>query len=961
MQVTDNAKVILERRYLKRVEGKIVEDATGMAHRVALCVSDVDTNPQEAYEKFFEVIDAMEFLPNSPTLMNAGKEDAQLSACFVLPIEDHMEGIFDAIKNMALVQKTGGGTGFSFSRLRASGATVSSTYGVASGPVSFMRVFNAATEEVKQGGTRRGANMGILRVDHPDIEEFITCKETGGITNFNISVAITDKFMEALTREDDTFLLLDPSTKKTIKVVSARMLWALLVHHAWQYGDPGIIFIDEINRHNPTPHIGEIEATNPCIVGSTLIQTVEGMIPIKDLVGKEIDVYCVNDKYQLTISRAKNIRMTRREATLLEVKTTKGTVICTADHKFYTRNRGYVPAIQLQTSDKLVALNKAPKNQKYSKVYLTGTGANVPAEHVFIAQHYYGDLTGKDVHHVDDDPKHNIYSNLEVKNHGDHSVISNRGHIDWCMHDPATGRWLPKVKEAKDGGNALGVHPVGVNMRLISLKPLSYTEAVYDMEVEEHHNFFANYVLIHNCGEQPLLPNEACCLGSINLKLMVREATIEGDHRPYREVNWPRLREVIEIAVRFLDDVIDAQVYPLSEIEKQHKGNRKIGLGVMGWADMLIQLDIPYASQEAVDLAETVAKFIQNVGHAYSQKLGEERGNYPNWVMGCPKRRNATVTTIAPTGTISMIAGASSGVEPIFGVVFDKHVMDNDIIHEFNPLFPIYKYGDDVLDSIIKSGSANELGVTEQDILLFKGAMEISPEWHLSHQAAWQAYVDNAVSKTINLRSDADEETVERIYMDAWKNQCKGITIYRDGCKGDQVIYVGGKKPSITEIAQAAANSATVIIAERPMILRGLTAKMATAMGSLYVTLNCDEFNNPFECFIEMGRAGSDIKTFTEALARLISISMRAGLSLETIMHQLKDIRGTVYGFGPTKVQSVPDAIAKCLRELAFKEEVVDATSNRPSYELCPECGVAAFIRESGCGHCTNCPHSECN
>lgn len=733
MEVTKNAMTILERRYLRREKGQIVESPTEMAWRVAQFVATNDNNPEEARGLFFDVINNLEFLPNSPTLMNAGKKDAQLSACFVLPIEDHMEGIFDAIKNMALVQKTGGGTGFSFSRLRSSGSSVSSTYGVASGPVSFMRVFNAATEEVKQGGTRRGANMGILRVDHPDIEEFITCKESGGITNFNISVAITDSFMRAL-KSGYTYPLIDPSTKVVVSYVSAKYIWELLVHHAWKYGDPGIVFIDEINRHNPTPHIGAIEATNPC-------------------------------------------------------------------------------------------------------------------------------------------------------------------------------------------------------------------------------------------GEQPLLPNEACVLGSINLKLMVMEDIVD-DIVLIRCIDWDRLARVTRIAVRFLDDVIDVQTYPLPEIELMVKGNRKIGLGVMGWADMLIQLGIPYASDEAVTLAETVSSFIQCTAHQASADLGASRGYYPNFIDAVPtvtpKRRNATVTTIAPTGTISMIAGASSGVEPLFGVVTEKHVMDQDVMYEFVPLFPKDKYSSEVIARIIERGSAFVDGVETQDAHLFAGAMEIAPMWHLKHQAAWQKNVHNAVSKTINLRSDATEEIVGDIYLEAWKMSCKGVTIFRDGCKGDQVIYVGGKKdPTIaTSDIVTPATSRIAIVAARPMILPGKTAKILTGMGSLYVTLNCTEEGNPFECFIEMGRAGSDIKTFTEALARLISISMRAGLPLETIVHQLKDIRGTVYGFGPDRVQSVPDAIAKCLRELMSGNiqpiENTQEVSTKVHYELCPECGVAALVRESGCNHCTNCPFSEC-
>lgn len=744
MYVTENALTVLERRYLRKdADGNIIENPAGMARRVADFVARVDANPEEAASEFFTIIDNLYFLPNSPTLMNAGKPDAQLSACFVLPIEDHMEGIFDAIKNMAMVQKTGGGTGFSFSRLRPNGASVSSTSGIASGPVSFMRVFNAATEEVKQGGTRRGANMGILRVDHPDIEEFIKCKHDGGITNFNLSVAITDEFMHAVMNMED-FSLRDPSTKEVVRTIPAHELFDKIVHSAWFNGDPGVIFIDEINRHNPVPHMGEIEATNPC-------------------------------------------------------------------------------------------------------------------------------------------------------------------------------------------------------------------------------------------GEQPLLPNEACCLGSINLKAMYDATADDG-------IRWSLLFKVVKVAVRFLDDIIDAQVYPLPQIEKMHKGNRKIGLGVMGWADLLILLNIPYDSVQAVELAKTVAKFIQDTADEASVELGAQRGYYPNYKKGSPKRRNATVTTIAPTGTISMIAGVSSGIEPIFAVAYEKHVMDNDVLYEFNPLFreKAAELPEAILFNVGQAGSADVPGVPKNIKRIFASAMEIDPQWHIFHQAAWQKYVDNAVSKTINLRNDATVADVRACYIRAFEQKCKGVTVYRDGCKGTQVYYTGEKSSNIPAPELAIGQSNTIHVAERPTILSGKTAKVATAMGSLFVTLNTDEHGVPFECFIEMGKAGSDVKTFTEAIARLVSISMRAGLSIEDIIQQLQDIRGTVYGFGPSRVQSVPDAIAKCLQQIISGEEVNNGSESETtnsgygkedgrstadkhggstrSYELCPECGRATFVKESGCGHCISdgCNFSQC-
>lgn len=743
MDISQNALTVLERRYLmKDINGEIIECPEDMVRRVANFVASADTEPDWMSLEFKSMLGNLYFLPNSPTLMNAGKENAQLSACFVLPVEDHMEGIFDAIKNMAMVQKTGGGTGFSFSNLRASGSSVSSTCGVASGPVSFMRVFNAATEEVKQGGTRRGANMGLLRIDHPDIYQFINCKQDGGITNFNISVAITEKFMSAVNA-DAEFDLIHPHSGEVAKTIQARDLFDKLVYNAWFNGDPGVVFIDEINNCNPIPHVGQIEATNPC-------------------------------------------------------------------------------------------------------------------------------------------------------------------------------------------------------------------------------------------GEQPLLPNEACCLGSINLSKMVDVDTV-GGKTPV--IKWDILEKTTRLAVRFLDDVIDAQTYPLPEIEKMHKANRKIGLGVMGWADMLIQLGIPYASEEAVVLAQKVSKFIQDIGHDESAVLGKTRGYYPNYKKGCPKRRNATVTTIAPTGTISMIAGASSGIEPIFAVAYTKTVMDKDALYEFNPHFTARGYSEDIMQRVGNAGSAQVGGVSDLDQAIFAGAMEISSIWHIKHQAAWQKYVDNAVSKTINLRSDATIEEVHDCYMYAWKTGCKGITVFRDGCKGEQVLTVGGKKtivsPDSPPMTEAFITEQLGIkVAERPMIISGSTAKITTAMGSLYVTLNVDESGRPFECFIEMGKAGSDIKTFTEAIARMISISTRAGLDIDIIIKQLKDIRGTIHGFGTSRVLSVPDGIAKCLLALTqqntskvVREETTHIYSDnmiveaiKTQYEICPECGIASLVRESGCGRCINqdCQYSEC-
>jgi ribonucleoside-diphosphate reductase alpha chain len=523
---------------------------------------DVRWDVVEKHTKEFEsVMASREFLPNSPTMMNANTKLGQLSACFVLPVPDSIEGIFDAVKYAATIHKSGGGTGFSFSRLRPKGDVVASTQGVASGPLSFMRVFDVATDVIKQGGKRRGANMGVLSVHHPDIIEFITSKDSANqvLSNFNISVAITDEFMDALLN-DTEYPLINPRTGEVVERIRARQVWDLIVAQAWKTGDPGIIFIDEINRRHPARHLGEIESTNPC-------------------------------------------------------------------------------------------------------------------------------------------------------------------------------------------------------------------------------------------GEQPLLPYESCNLGSINLSLFVENG----------RVAWDRLRRVVHTAIRFLDNVIDANHFPLPEVRRTTRRTRKIGLGVMGWAEMLIKLGIPYDSEEAIEMAEKVMGFIQDESHRASMKLAEERGVFPawegsDWWKNGMRMRNATTTTIAPTGTISIIAGTSSSIEPLFAIAFVRNVLSGEELMEVNPLFEKIArergiYSEELMIEIARTGSVQHVDVPEDVKKLFRTAHEISPDWHVLMQAAFQRHVDNAVSKTVNLRSSATIGDVEKTYILAYRLKCKGITIYRDKSKKEQVIESGVKEP----------------------------------------------------------------------------------------------------------------------------------------------------------------------
>ncbi len=764
MNLTENAIKVLEKRYLSKDEnGVLLEDPEGMFRRVAKTVALADKDYVSAEEldkieqEFFDMMYNLEFLPNSPTLMNAGRPLGQLSACFVLPIEDTMEGIFETIKNAALIHKSGGGTGFSFSRLRPKGATVNSTGGVASGPVSFMKVFNAATEAVKQGGTRRGANMGILRVDHPDILEFITCKkDNSDITNFNISVGITEEFMSAVESGGD-YDLVDPHSGKITGRLNAKKVFDLIVEMAWTNGEPGIIFLDRLNKDNVTPELGEIESTNPC-------------------------------------------------------------------------------------------------------------------------------------------------------------------------------------------------------------------------------------------GEQPLLPYEACNLGSINLSAMVK--SINGTP----DVDYDKLGATVKKAVHFLDNVIDVNKYPLPEIEEMTRGTRKIGLGVMGWADMLCKLNIPYNSEKAVKLAEKVMRFIQEESRKASIELAEKKGVFPYYEKSIYKDlgirvRNATTTTIAPTGTLSIIAGVSSGIEPLFAISYIRNVMDNEEFIEVNPIFKEIAiidgfYSDDLMRRIANKGTIQgfpEIPKWVQNV--FVTSHDISPQWHVRMQAAFQKYTDNAVSKTVNLRNEATREDVAEVFMQAYKTYCKGVTIYRDGSRDLQVLNIGkvkGKEQNSDNEQTEKSPVNSIVPRPRPEITTGFTEKVKIGCGNLYITVNYDE-NGICEVFTNTGRAGG-CPSQSEATARLVSIALRSGIDHKYLVEQLKGIRcpSTIRQKG-LKVMSCPDAIGRLIEkvakiqdgnnltseELSISEEQkfqvptakryrnVEERVDTESQAVCPECGKLVE-HEGGCVVCRNCGFSKC-
>ncbi|MDR3253941.1 MAG: vitamin B12-dependent ribonucleotide reductase [Synergistaceae bacterium] len=722
---SDNALRVLEKRYLRKDDaGTIIESPEEMLWRVAAGVAEAESSFGESKSgqtewavKFFNMMARLDFLPNSPTLMNAGTPRGQLSACFVLPIGDSMEDIFGALSATALVHKSGGGTGFNFSNVRPAGDRVRSTSGVASGPISFMELFDHTTEVVKQGGTRRGANMGILGVSHPDVLDFVKAKtEKGRLTNFNISVGIPDSFMEAVTLGAD-WDLINPRTGEKTGVVKASELWDLLIESAWKTGDPGVLFLDRIEAANTVPACGKLDCTNPC-------------------------------------------------------------------------------------------------------------------------------------------------------------------------------------------------------------------------------------------GEQPLLPYESCNLGSINLIQM-------ADKRG--EMDWTRLEETVRLAVRFLDDVIECNNYPLESIANITRGNRKIGLGIMGWAELLFARGLRYGSRESTELAGKVMGFIQKTGHEESESLSRARGTFPNWegsVWHKQNRpmRNATVTTIAPTGTISLIAECSSGIEPVFALAYRRKAFDNDTLVYINSYLEdaLNRLGEPsagVFEKVLSSGTLTDADVPRSVKDIFVTAHDIPYSEHIQMQAAFQKYTDNAVSKTINLPNSAEVNDVRNAYLMSFESGCKGITIYRDRCKETQVLYMGAGEDEKAETAAIPGKG--VKPRKRPSNLQGTTVKIRTSFGNLYLTLNLLS-GKPFELFATLGKSGKDTQAHTEALGRLVSLSLRSGIPMKDVIEQLKGIGGSQPVFeNDGIILSLPDAIAQGL-ERAMGETVEIARD-----DMCPSCG-APTIHAEGCVRCVSCDYSKC-
>jgi ribonucleoside-diphosphate reductase alpha chain len=718
--LTDNALQVLRARYLARENGIVVETPDQLFGRVARHISAAETalgysaaEVEAARGTFERMMMSLEFVPNSPTLMNAGRPLGQLAACFVVPVEDSTTGVFEAVRWAAEIQKTGGGTGFSFSRLRPAGDLVASTGGTASGPVSLMQVFDVATEAIKQGGTRRGANMGMLRVDHPDILEFIALKlDPTRMRNFNLSVAVTDAFMAAVSA-GTTYDLINPRTRVVTGQLDARRVFDAIANAAWAVGDPGLVFIDRVNDLHPTPALGPIEATNPCVLGDALVWVEDGgLVAIEKLVGTTPRVATL-DGDRVVFREATQVVCTGTKP-IYRLTTHKGLeLVVTADHRIATAN-GDVAAKDLVPGTAIRAL--------FGQAQMI----DMPAD------------------------------KLDT-------------FVGW-----ATFSGLEYIGEAP----------------------------VYDLTEPTTSHFFANGLLVHNCGEQPLLPFESCTLGSIDLGRFVAA----------RDLDWERLRKCIHDAVRFLDDVIDANRYPLVEIERATKATRKVGLGYMGWADALVALDIPYDSDVAIELAGRVAQFLETESLAASVALAERRGPFPAWkgsrweVSGHKPLRNATTTTIAPTGTISIIAGCASGIEPLYALAYRRNVLDGAELTEINPTFQRIAAergfaSPELFQIVAEHGGVRGNPAVPADVQRrFPTAHDVDVATHVRMQAAFQRHVHAAVSKTINLRRDATAADVKAAYQLAYELGCKGITVYRDGSREGQVLVTGARGPVVNAV-----------------------------------------------------------------------------------------------------------------------------------------------------------------
>jgi len=904
--LSKTAETVLARRYyLKDEKNEPIEDWSGLCMRVAnaIATQEPEDTRTTLTQDFYDVMYNLDFLPNSPCLMNAGTNIGQLAACFVLPVDDSIDGIFDAIHNGAKIHHSGGGTGYSFSSLRPKNSKVKSTQGVASGPVSFMKVFDSATETIKQGGKRRGANMGVLRIDHPDIYEFIRAKTTEGVLkNFNLSVAITDKFMQAYYAAD-LFDLVDPHTNQIVDQVDAKDLFDQIIKLAYNNGEPGILFIDEANRANSTPQLGDFSSTNPCFVGSTIVAVADDRngVSIKELseLGETFPVYSAREslyhqKFHWETEIKNAIAFKTGTRPVVKVTISDGSSFrCTEDHLLALLDGGYITAGE--SIDKIIR-----RFNSYTDLEENG----------------YRYINSKTNDSLGTEPD---YTPSEI-------TITNKEY----------------------GTTVVSIKSDGV-------------EDVYDLNVEDNHNFYiitsteddkylnCSGVLVHNCGEQWLLPMESCNLGSINLGNFVDFDTSETD--------WERLKKVVHLATVFLDNVIDCNNFPIPEIGEMTLKTRKIGLGIMGLHDYLIMKKLPYASEEGREESAKVMQFVHDQSLYKSQELAKIRGPFPAYdssVNFYPPRRNAALTSVQPTGTISMIADCGSGVEPHFLIVTEKHVMDGDKLLISNKLFEkIGKrekfFTPELLEKIKNTSTVvghSEIPEHWQDI--FKTAQDISTEDHIKMQGILQRNgVDSSISKTINLPNSATLEDVQNAYLLGYAEKCKGLTVYRDGSRKEQVL----NKMSTPAPSEDPSISLKYDKEELSEVLPGMCFQLADRDNhSMNITICFDESEKVKEVFAWFDRGSNrdykDKTTMWTTTCRLISAALRYGMPLQDIIDQLDKSTG--------HMADLPSQLSKLFKSFLSQTKLGYSVT-------CPDCKQGQMVFEEGCSKCHECGYSKCH
>jgi len=1129
---TENAIVVLQDRYLaKNEKGELVETPKDMLIRVAKAVARVE-KPEEVERRtkeFYEIMAKGWFMPNSPCLMNAGRNDeGAYSACFVLPLEDSIADIFDTVKATAQVQKAGGGTGFSFDKLRPTGDYIKSSGGTTSGPISFWKVLSEATNAIQQGAFRRGANMGMMSINHPDILKFLTAKQDlSKFNNYNISVKVSDEWMEEYKKNPNsihlvknfrtgkeyvipkeisgekiaTYALQDLYEHSENNTYAEGKFWTkgdvfqIIRRCAWNTGEPGLIFIDKVNIKNPTPHVGDIEATNPCVTGDTPILTDKGYFRIDSLVGQKVNVWNGFEWSEV------EPRVTGENQKIMLVKFSDGSELkVTPYHNFLIQNgqkRDKKDPLRIKAKDlkggDRVAYFEYPvlsggktesRALAYTRGFFCGDGSHhtkrdrdslwLYGEKVQLLEHfaykYANECAGGRVH-VELDGSHKweksfvpgvewdvstrmdwlaglIDSDGSVTMDGGVQIWStNKGFLQnvkemlffsgaysalslgkaACTREMPDGHGGKKEYLCQDTyrlgiplwavnvlkGQGLVCERVDISkeakiridkLHVVSVEDVEGVEdKVYCFTEDKRHAGTFGCIVGGQCGEQPLLPYESCNLGSINVAACVKE---DGTF------DWDLLKDIVASATRFLDDVVDASPYPIPQITEMCHNNRKIGLGLMGFANALFLMKIPYNSKEGVEFGKKLMLTINESSEHTSEMLAKEKGVFPNWKgsrweleWGNRPMRNSVCTTVAPTGTISILADCSGGIEPLFSLVFFRNVLNGKSLMEVSPIFEkVAKergfHSEELVKHILEKGTIQDFpGIPEDVKKVFVCAQDISPKWHILMQAAFQENCGSSISKTVNMPNHATEDEVEEAYMLAYASGCKGVTVYRDGCRTNQPMALSTSQEK-HEGKESKKEEAPREYQERkplktPAILSSVRLRQNTPHGNMHVNISMDPRNErDYEVFAQLGKAGDIMASDLEAICRLASLYLRLGGTLYDIQEQLLGIGSNVSI--PTKsgkVSSLADGLGHAiknyltakgengLKDLLLGNYTIQETSTKKSAisivtvpqksdtpksspkagTKCPGCGVGVLIRTEGCTSCSiGCGYSKC-